>query len=69
MKAQKVLIVYDGAYWFVRRVASSLHDGIHDEKVYHCDQPIGSRYRSLDAAAKVAKTALKNGFKPRRKVA
>lgn len=55
----KIAIVTDGKAWFVRRIASSTHDAIHDEKIYYCDKPIGTRYKTLDAAVVVAKKAMK----------
>lgn len=38
------LLVFDGTKWFVRSVSLITHDLDSDEKVYHCDQPIGSSY-------------------------
>ena len=44
---KRVLIVYDGESWFVRRVASTMHDGIRNEKVYTCDKHLGGPYPTL----------------------
>lgn len=34
---EKILIVFDGTSWFVRRVCVSTHDLERDEMVYRCD--------------------------------
>lgn len=37
----RVLIVFDGRKWFIRRVKLVEHDLAHDEKVYRCNHPVG----------------------------
>ncbi len=47
---ERALIVFDGTSWFVRRVRAIEHDLALDEKVYHCDDPIGKAHATLDEA-------------------
>lgn len=54
----RVLIVFDGEAWFVRRVRLIQHNLTDDEKIYHCDLPIGRRFDSLDEAVVCAKEAM-----------
>lgn len=55
-KPRRVLIVFDGEAWFVRRVRLIEHDGVRDEKVYRCDKPISGPHLSLANAADEAIT-------------
>lgn len=41
MNDLRVLIVFDGDAWFVRRLRAIEHDLDKDEKVYHCDPAFG----------------------------
>lgn len=50
----KVLIVFDGKSWFVRRVRVIEHDLDRDEKVYRCDKPLGGPFKKLLQAAFIA---------------
>lgn len=45
-----MLVVFDGAAWFVRQVRAIEHRGDTDEKVYYCDEHIGGPYKSLHGA-------------------
>lgn len=47
---KRILVVFDGDSWFVRRVRVIEHDLTKDEKVYRCDAPIGGAYKSLAEA-------------------
>jgi hypothetical protein len=46
----RLLIVFDGRAWFVRRVRSTVHELTRDEMVYYCDQPLGGPYDTIEAA-------------------
>lgn len=48
---ERVLIVFDGTAWFVRHVRAIEHDLTLDEKVYHCDVPIGVAHATFEEAA------------------
>lgn len=50
MAQQRVLLVFDGTAWFLRQVALIEHDLALDEKVYHCDKPLGGPFKKLDKA-------------------
>ncbi len=55
----RILIACDEeGKWYVRRIRAVVHDLEQDEKVYHCDLPIGSNYSTLDEAVVAAKAAL-----------
>jgi len=54
-RTARVLIVFDGEAWFVRRVRAIEHDLDLDEKVYRCDDALGGRCDTLDAACKLVK--------------
>ena len=56
----RVLIASDQCgNWYVRRIKDVIHDQYSDEKLYRCDQPIGRRFRTLDAASNAARKAIK----------
>lgn len=48
----RIAIVQDlNGLWFVRRLASSLHNAAKDEMIYTCDAPLaGPYYDVIDAA-------------------
>jgi hypothetical protein len=48
-RRDRVLIVFDGAAWFVRRVRLVEHDLHADEMVYRCDQPLAGPMKLVDA--------------------
>jgi hypothetical protein len=51
----RVAIVCDeDCNWYVRRVREIRHDLDRDEMIYYCDQPIGGRFDTLDAACDAA---------------
>jgi L-asparaginase II len=52
---RRVLIVFDGERWHVRRVRTIIHDFYEDEMVYHCSDPISSDHATLDEAAESAR--------------
>jgi hypothetical protein len=55
---KRIAIVNDGKNWFVRRIASSIHDGESDEMVYFCDEPIEGSHISLASAVVTAELYL-----------
>lgn len=55
----RVLVVNDEAgRWYVRKVASAMHDTIHDEQVYSCDEPVGGSYATPLEAISAAAEAI-----------
>jgi hypothetical protein len=54
-KPGRILIVFDGESWFLRRVHAVEHDLDRDFKVYHCDEHLGGPFGSLGKAAAAAK--------------
>lgn len=40
----RVLMVFDGSAWFVRRLRAIEHDLNCDEKVYRCDETLGGPF-------------------------
>jgi len=48
--ASRILIVYDGHFWFIRYVRAIEHDMDRDEQVYRCDAPMGGSHATLDDA-------------------
>jgi hypothetical protein len=66
---KRVVIVFDGKAWFVRRVRLSVHDGDRSEMVYHCDKPIGTAHATIEDAAATAKLYVAPRKKPRKKAA
>lgn len=48
--SKRILIVFDGDCWFIRRVRASEHDAARDEKVYRCDEHLGGPFGTLDEA-------------------
>jgi hypothetical protein len=55
----RVAIVSDeNGDWYVRRVRTVEHDLSKDEKVYHCDKPIGLRFPNVEGAVMMAKRYL-----------
>ena len=53
----RMLIVFDGNYWFIRYVRVIEHDLEKDEKVYRCDAPLGGMHRTLDDAVAALRAA------------
>ncbi len=51
---QRHLIVFDGAAWFVRRVASIEYDLHYDETVYRCDKTLGGYATLADVPEVIA---------------
>jgi len=50
-RVTRVAIVCDeSCNWYVRRIKTVYRDLDHDEMVYRCDEPIGGRFDTLDAA-------------------
>lgn len=41
---RRVVLVFDGTAWFVRRLRQIEHDLSRDEKVYHCDKHLGGPF-------------------------
>lgn len=60
-KAHRILVVFDGEAWFVRRVAMIEHDIDRDMKVYHCDQHLGGPFPSLDGAVVRVNQLIRDG--------
>lgn len=58
---RRVLIVFDGQLWFVRNVRSIEHDGVRDEKIYRCDEPIANDLQTGLQALQAAKRFLEGG--------
>lgn len=46
----RILIVFDGEAWFVRKVRLIEHDLSRDEKVYRCDEHLGGPHKTLGSA-------------------
>ena len=47
MAMKRVVIVNDeSGRWYIRKLRLSVHDGVQDEMVYHCDEPIGTNFRT-----------------------
>jgi hypothetical protein len=57
--SRRILIVFDGAAWFIRGVASTTHDVTdgRDEKVYRCDEHVGGPFATLDEAVAAFKAS------------
>ena len=54
-RVTRVAIVCDeSCNWYVRRIKTVYRDLDHDEMVYRCDEPIGGRFDTLDAACDAA---------------
>ncbi len=51
----RLLVVFDGTSWFVRKVRVIEHDLARDEKVYRCDEHVSGPHDSIDDAATSAK--------------
>lgn len=64
---KRVLIVFDGRFWHVRRVASVCDNDISNEMVYHCDAPISSQHVSAMAAMESAQLYLAGKRRVQRK--
>lgn len=47
----RLLIVSDGAHYFVRHVAAIIHDLETDEKIYRCDAHVAGPYNTVDGAS------------------
>lgn len=56
----RVVIVFDGEKWHVRRLKLIEHDGRQDEKVYRCDLPISNDHLTGHAALESALAAIQN---------
>lgn len=54
----RILIVRNGGSWYVRRVTCVVRDAIKDEMIYHCDEPLGDPYPTLDEAVAFVKETL-----------
>lgn len=50
-RERRFLIAFDGEFYYVRRILAVEMRLDTDSKVYHCDQPIGRRYGTLNEAA------------------
>jgi hypothetical protein len=48
----RVVIVYDGRRWYMRRLDVSRHDLDDDEMIYHCDLHLGGPYESPEEAVR-----------------
>jgi hypothetical protein len=55
------LLVFNEGFWYVRSVASVMHDLDRDEKVYRCDGHVGGPYNTLEEATKAKPWLLKLG--------
>jgi hypothetical protein len=54
---RRVLIVFAGDAWYVRRVRLIEHDLDKDEKVYRCDKPLGGPFKTpLEAIQSLPKS-------------
>jgi len=49
--AKRVVIVFDGECWFLRRLVCIEHALNRDEKIYYCDKHIGGPYATLESLA------------------
>jgi len=61
MTQRRVLIVFDGECWFVRRVIVIEEDGYNGQRVYRCDKPLGGDYKTLKEASDRANHFLRTG--------
>lgn len=50
-RRHKILVVFDGKAWFIRRVRSITHDLIWNQKVYRCDEHLGGPFDSFSEVA------------------
>jgi hypothetical protein len=50
MSQPRVLFVFDGTAWFIRRLRAIEHELDTDEKLYHCDKHLGGPYTTLESA-------------------
>ena len=64
----RLLIVFDGEAWHIRRVDSIVHDLERDRKVYYCDEPLGNDFPTLGAAAKATEEIFRRDRLERRRV-
>jgi hypothetical protein len=55
----RVLIVFDGESWYVRRVVAIIEHLDIGEKEYRCDAHLGGPYHTLPKATTVAKKELR----------
>jgi len=57
-RVTRVAIVCDeDCNWYVRRIRHVHHKLDCDEMIHHCDEPIGGRFDTLDAACDAAMAA------------
>lgn len=56
---KRVLIVFNGGVWYVRRVRVVEHDMTNDEQVYRCDDAIANNLATPEEALVEAKKWLK----------
>jgi len=57
-RGYRVLINLDTEGIHLRHVACVVHDGVRNEKVYHCDKPLGTAKKSEELPTVICKAAL-----------
>ena len=62
--SERVAIVFDGEYWFLRRIRVIEYDLDLDEKVYRCDRPLGGPCKTFKEIAAVLREHMEPTIQP-----